>query len=190
MENKDWREKLTDKEQEKLLATLKERFEQNPARHQLVDWEKAEAALRANPDKLQSLYAMEETGGEPDVIGLEADSGQIVFCDCAPETPAGRRKISYDEPAKDGRKHGKPESSAKGMAKEMGIELLSEKQYLMLQKLGSFDLKTSSWIETPQDIREKGGALFGDCRYGRVFIYHNGAESWYSARGFRGIVNV
>lgn len=190
MEQQDWTKKLTEKEQEELLKTLKERFEQNQARHERHKWEAVERVLQADPGKIQTVYAMEATGGEPDVIAFEVNPERIIFCDCSAETPAGRRKISYDQPAREKRKHGKPATSAKEMAAEMGIDLLSEAEYLILQKLGAFDLKTSSWIETPSEIREKGGALYGDRRYDRVFIYHNGAESWYSVRGFRGRVIV
>ena len=168
-----------------LLAALAKRFAANPARHKGIEWPVVEARLTASAAARKGLVAMEETGGEPDVIGTEAGTDRIVFCDCSAESPAGRRSLCYDKPALDARKENKPKGSAIETAKAMGIELLSEDQYRALQSLGEFDCKTSSWIATPDDVRKRGGALFCDRRYGRVFTYHNGAESYYAARGFR-----
>ncbi|MCD2515126.1 DUF4256 domain-containing protein [Massilia sp. G4R7] len=177
-------------EAEVLLQTLRDRFDKHKGRHDALAWADVEARLAANPKALRSLAAMEDTGGEPDVTGHDASTGRIVFCDCSPETPSGRRSICFDRPALDARKENKPRSSAMEMAAEMGIELLTEAQYRALQELGEFDRKTSSWIATPPDIRKLGGALFCDRRYGKVFVYHNGAESYYAARGFRGMLIV
>ena len=182
--------KLSAKERDALLATLKARFEKNAARHKGLAWDAVRARLEAKPAKLQSLSAMEASGGEPDVIAWDKKTGELVFCDCSPETPSGRRSICYDREALDARKEHKPKTSAMDLAKEYGIELLDEDEYRELQKLGEFDLKTSSWVKTPADVRKRGGALFCDRRYGRVFTYHNGAESYYAARGFRGILKV
>jgi len=173
-----------------LLQTLETRFTKNKTRHPGLDWKKIEAKLRANAEKLWSLQQMEETGGEPDVIDYKHATDEYVFCDCAVESPKGRRSVCYDPEALESRKEHKPKHSAVGMAAEMGIELLTEEQYRALQELGQFDTKTSSWIWTPLAIREKGGAIFGDWRYGHLFIYHNGAESYYAARGFRGMLYV
>lgn len=173
-----------------LLKVLKARFEKNKDRHPKVKWEEVRAKLEARPDKLWSLNEMESTGGEPDVIGSDPQTGAFLFCDCSPESPKGRRSICFDQEALDSRKEHKPKHSAMGMAKEMGIELLNESQYRALQELGKFDLKTSSWVSTPEDIRELGGALFCDRRFGHVFLYHNGAESYYGARAFRGMLKV
>lgn len=173
-----------------LLATLKERFEKNMERHPAVDWGKVEERIKANPDKLRSLYEMERTGGEPDVIGYDAQTGVVTFCDCSPQSPSGRRSLCYDRPALDARKKHKPEGNAMDMAESIGIEMLTEEQYRELQKLGEFDTKTSSWVKTPENIRALGGALFCDRRYGQVFVYHNGAESYYASRGFRGVLKV
>lgn len=176
--------------QNQLLETLKQRFEQNEQRHEKMGWDNVLLKLDENPENLEVLHQMEETGGEPDVIGYEAETGMFLFCDCSKESPAGRRSLCYDRAALESRKKNKPESSAVDRAAEIGIELLTEDQYRLLQKLGEFDLKTSSWLETPQEIWERGGAIFGDCRYGQVFVYHNGADSYYAARGFRGILKV
>ncbi|MBB3175675.1 DUF4256 domain-containing protein [Variovorax sp. Sphag1AA] len=173
-----------------LIDTLKLRFEQNMHRHTGVAWADVHERLRGNPDKLRSLYVMEETGGEPDVIGVADDGGGYLFCDCTAESPKGRRSLCYDGEALNSRKQHKPESSAIDIAAEIGVSLLTEAQYRALQQLGEFDTKTSSWIATPPDVRALGGALFCDRRYGKVFVYHNGAESYYAARGFRGCVRV
>jgi len=175
---------------EELLSALKARFEQNKNRHKGLEWANVQAKLEASPEKLWSLYAMESTGGEPDVIGHDEKTGEYIFCDCSAESPKGRRSICYDHEALESRKEHKPENSAVEMAVDMGIELLTEAQYRELQQLGSFDLKTSSWVKTPSDIRALGGALFCDRRFGHVFVYHNGAESYYGARGFRGSLRV
>ncbi|AUM68333.1 DUF4256 domain-containing protein [Pseudomonas fluorescens] len=169
-----------------ILQTLKTRFEQNPQRHPDIPWAYVQARLESNPNALKSLQAMETTGGEPDVIGHDEGTGVITFCDCAKESPTGRRSLCYDRAALDARKENKPKGSAVEMAKEMGIALLTEDQYRALQKLGEFDAKTSSWLATPPELRALDGAIFGDYRYGRVFIYHNGVQSYYAARGFRG----
>jgi hypothetical protein len=169
----------------KLLQTLKSRFEQNSARHPEMDWEKVQARLVANPEKLRALAEMEQTGGEPDVIARDAESGVIVFADCSPETPKGRVSLCYDRAGLESRKEHKPSGNAVDMAAAMGVEILTEEEYRELQKLGDFDTKTSSWLWTPEDVRLRGGALFGDRRYGRVFVYHNGAQSYFAARGFR-----
>lgn len=173
-----------------LLSILKTRFEQHLHRHAGLEWAKVLARLEAHPEKWEALRAMEATGGEPDVTGYDPSTGELHFTDCSPETPAGRRSLCYDPEALHARKANKPPGSAVGMAAAMGIELLNEAQYRALQEIGSFDLKTSSWILTPAPIRALGGALFGDCRYGQVFIYHNGAESYFGARGFRGVLRV
>ena len=178
------------KEREELLQTLKARFEKNMHRHAGIAWADVQARLEGNPDALRSLHEMEATGGEPDVIGAAGDSGHLLFCDCAPESPTGRRSTCYDAEARVSRKENRPESSAVEMAAAMGIELLTEEEYRELQKLGELDTKTSSWIETPSDVRALGGALFCDRRYGKVFVYHNGAQSYYAARGFRGLLRV
>ncbi|HEX6900102.1 MAG TPA: DUF4256 domain-containing protein [Thermoanaerobaculia bacterium] len=175
---------------EELLGTLKARFEKNMNRHKGLAWAEVQAKLEADADKLRSLHEMERTGGEPDVIGHDKKTGEYVFCDCSAESPAGRRSLCYDREALDSRKENKPEGNAVDMAAAMGIELLSEEQYRELQKLGKFDLKTSSWVKTPSDIRKLGGALYCDRRYDHVFLYHNGAQSYYAARGFRGSLRV
>lgn len=184
------KKQMTEDQSQKLLDTLKQRFEQNEQRHEKMGWDNVLLKLNENPENLLVLQQMEETGGEPDVIGYEAETGMFLFCDCSKESPAGRRSLCYDQEALESRKKNKPESSAVDRAAEIGIELLTEQQYRLLQTLGEFDLKTSSWLETPQEIRERGGAIFGDCRYGQVFVYHNGADSYYAARGFRGILKV
>jgi hypothetical protein len=173
-----------------LLALLKARFEKNSKRHHGLQWADVQARLEAHPEKLWSLSEMERTGGEPDVVGHDTGTGEYIFYDCAAESPAGRRSLCYDPQAHEARKENKPVGTAVGMAAEMGIELLTEAQYRELQRLGSFDLKTSSWVKTPQDIRDLGGALFCDRRYNTVFVYHNGAESYYAARGFRGVLRA
>jgi hypothetical protein len=173
-----------------LLQTLKARFEVNMHRHRGLDWAKIQGKLEANPEKLWSLYEMERTEGEPDVVDYDKEEDEYIFVDCSKESPKGRRNVCYDRKALESRKKHKPETSAMDMAKEMGIELLTEEQYRKLQELDHFDTKTSSWIKTPSDIRELGGALFGDFRFGHVFIYHNGADSYYGARGFRGLLRV
>jgi Protein of unknown function (DUF4256) len=173
-----------------LIQTLKNRFEQNKHRHKDITWDQVETRISKSMSALDVLYAMEATGGEPDVIGREKETGQILFCDCARESPAGRRSLCYDRAALDSRKQNKPQGCSSEAAAEIGIELLTEDQYRALQKLEEFDTKTSSWIKTPDDVRSLGGALFCDRRYGRVFVYHNGAESYYAARGFRGLLVV
>jgi len=176
---------MTAREREELLRALKARFERHMHRHEGIAWADVEARLDSHPDALRSLRDMELSGGEPDVVGPKAESGAVTFCDCAAESPAGRRSLCYDREALDARKENKPKSSAVEMAAAMGVELLTEPQYRALQQLGEFDIKTSSWIDTPADVRALGGALFCDRRYGRVFTYHNGAQSYYAARGFR-----
>jgi hypothetical protein len=182
--------KITDVQVEDFLNVLKTRFEYNKSRHQGLEWVKIQAKLEAKPEKLKSLKEMERTCGEPDVIGYEKATDSYLFCDCSAESPKGRRNVSYDREAIEARKANKPENNAIDMATAMGIELLTENEYRELQKLGEFDTKTSSWIKTPSDIRERGGALFGDRRYGAVFIYHNGASAYYGVRGFRGMLRV
>jgi len=181
---------LTAKQREELLGALKTRFEKNMNRHEGVEWDKVEAKLEANPAKLWSLSEMERTGGEPDVVGSDKKTGEYIFYDCSAESPKGRRSVCYDRAALEARKEHKPADSAIDMAAAMGIEILTEEQYRALQKLGAFDLKTSSWIMTPAAIRKLGGALFCDRRYDTVFTYHNGADSYYAARGFRGSLSV
>ena len=173
-----------------LLNTLKSRFEKHPQRHLNIDWSDVEARLNKQPQKLAILQAMEDTGGEPDVIGRDQSTGEFLFVDCSPESPKGRRSVCYDPEALASRKEHKPKHSAIGMAAEMGIDLLTEEQYYHLQTLDTFDAKTSSWIQTPEKIRALGGALFCDYRFDTVFTYHNGAESYYAARGFRGMIKV
>ena len=175
---------------EELIQTLKTRFEKNIKRHSDLEWTKIESKLRDKPEKLLSLHEMEETGGEPDVVFYNAATGEYNFVDCSAESPKGRRSLCYDRAALDARKENKPESSVLDMATEMGIELLTEEQYRDLQQLGKFDEKTSSWIKTPEETRKLGGAIFADFRYGRVFVYHNGAQSYYAARAFRGLLKV
>ena len=181
---------LTTDQRAELLDGLKTRFEQNMTRHTGLAWADVLARLEAHPDKLWSLHEMERTGGEPDVVAHDRKTGEYLFNDCAAESPAGRRSICYDREALEARKENKPRDSALGMAAAMGIEILTEEQYVQLQTLGEFDLKTSSWLRTPAAIRERGGAIFGDRRYGQVFTYHNGADSYYAARGFRGALRV
>jgi hypothetical protein len=184
------KKELSPKQREELLTTLKARFEKNMNRHQGLEWTKVRARLEANAEKLWSLNEMERTGGEPDIVGPDKNTGEYAFYDCSPESPKGRTSLCYDREALDSRKEHKPKSSAMDMAAAMGAELLTEEQYQELQKLGAFDTKSSSWLKTPGDIRKLGGAIFGDRRFGRVFVYHNGAESYYSGRGFRGWLRV
>ncbi|NLL35332.1 MAG: DUF4256 domain-containing protein [Clostridiales bacterium] len=181
---------LSNEQREELFKILEERFEKNMDRHPDLEWSKVLSKLTENAEKPWSLYAMETTGGEPDVIGYDNNSDVYIFVDCSTETPKGRRSICYDDEALKSRKEHKPEDSAVNMATTMGIELLTEEQYRKLQELGKFDLKTSSWVKTPDNIRKLGGALFCDRRYDTVFTYHNGAESYYSVRGFRGLLRV
>jgi len=181
---------LPTEQRDELLNALKARFEKNMSRHQGLEWAKVQAKLEANTEKLWSLGEMENTGGEPDVVGQDKATGEYIIYDCSAESPKGRRSICYDDEALESRKENKPKNSAIEMAVDMGIEILNEEQYRDLQKLGKFDAKTSSWIKTPADIRKWGGALFADWRYGHVFVYHNGAESYYAARGFRGSLRV
>jgi hypothetical protein len=181
---------LSPQQREELLSVLKARFEKNMNRHKGLEWVKVQAKLEANTNKLWSLSEMERTGGEPDVVGHDKNTGEYIFYDCSAESPKGRRSLCYDRAAHEARKEFKPEDSAVDMAAFIGVELLSEEQYRELQKLGNFDLKTSSWIKTPADIRKLGGAVFCDRRYNTVFVYHNGAESYYAARGFRGWLRV
>ena len=182
--------KLTAAQQAELIQTLKTRFEANMARHPGLAWAAVQTRLEANPGKLGSLYEMERTGGEPDVVGLDLKTGEAIFFDCAPESPEGRRALCYDEAALEARKKNKPEGSAVGMADKMGVTLLTEAEFRSLQQLGEFDLKTSSWVLTPAKVRNLGGALFCDRRFDTVFVYHNGADSYYSARGFRASLRV
>ena len=181
---------LSPEQREELLRALKARFEKNMNRHKGLEWAKVQAKLEANTEKLWSLNEMERTGGEPDVVGLDKKAGEYIFCDCSAESPKGRRNVCYDREGQEARKEHTPENNAIDMAAAMGIELLTEEQYRQLQKLGNFDTKTSSWVKAPASIRKLGGALCGDRRFGRVFVYHNGAQSYYSARAFRGSLRV
>jgi hypothetical protein len=184
------KKKLSSEQREELLGALKERFEKNMDRDKGVEWAKVQAKLEADAEKLWSLSEMERTGGEPDVVGYDKKTGEYVFYDCSAESPKGRRSICYDREALEARKEHKPKDSAINMANAMGIEILTEEQYRELQKLGEFDTKTSSWVKTPSEIRKLGGALYCDRRYNQVFLYHNGADSYYAARGFRGSLSV
>lgn len=184
------KKELTAKAKDELLKTLKNRFEKNPERHKGIDWEKVQSKLQSNPEKLWSINEMEKTGGEPDVISFDKKSNEYIFADCAAESPSGRRSLCHDREALDKRKENKPKGSAMEMAKAMGVEMMTEEQYRSLQKLGKFDLKTSSWVVTPPEIRKEGGAVFCDRRYNTVFLYHNGAESYYAARGFRAVIKI
>jgi len=184
------KKELSSKESDALLSTLKARFEKNPNRHKGIEWPKVQAKLGANAGKLWSLNEMEMSGGEPDVVDHDTKTGEYVFYDCSAESPKGRRSVCYDRAGLESRKEHKPDNNAIDLAKTIGIEILTEEEYRSLQNLGNFDTKTSSWIKTPADIRKLGGALFADYRYGKVFVYHNGAESYYAARGFRGSLRV
>lgn len=182
--------KLSPEQHEELLRILKTRFEKNRNRHKSLEWAKVRTKLEANPEKLWSLHEMEATSGEPDVVAYDKKTDEYIFYDCSAESPKGRRSVCYDTEALEARKEHKPKNSALGMAEDMGIEILTEEQYRQLQELGEFDKKTSSWVQTPIAIRELGGALFCDRRYDHVFLYHNGAESYYGARGFRGLLRL
>lgn len=184
------KKKLSAKQTEELLATLKARFEKNMSRHKSLEWSAVQKKLAASPDKLGSLAEMERTGGEPDVVVLDKKSDGITFVDCSPQSPAERQSLCYDREALDGRKKFPPKGCVTELAEEMGVEILTEEQYHALQKVGEFDTKTSSWLKTPPEIRQLGGAIYGDRRYNRVFIGHNGADSYYSGRGFRGVLRV
>jgi len=186
----DNKKQISPEQSEVLLSTLKSRFEKNIIRHIGLQWAKVQAKLETHPDKLWSLNEMEDTGGEPDVIGYDEKTGEYIFCDCSAESPKGRRSLCYDREALESRKEYKPVNNVVDLAAEMGVELLSEEQYRELQQLGSFDLKTSSWVKTPTEIRKHGGAIFCDRRYDHVFMYHNGADSYYAARAFRGLLRV
>ncbi len=181
---------LSPEQREGLLSTLQTRFEKNMKRHQETEWADVQAKLAADPEKLWSLHEMERTGGEPDVVGQDQKTGEILFYDCAAESPKGRRSLCYDREGQESRKEHQPENNAIDLAAALGIALLTEEEYRALQKLGEFDLKTSSWVQTPTAIRELGGALFADRRYNTVFVYHNGAQSYYASRGFRGVLQV
>jgi hypothetical protein len=187
---KSTKKKLSADQREELLKTLKTRFEKNKQRHKGIEWTAVQAKLEANAEKLWTLDDMETTGGEPDVVGYDKKTGEYIFYDCSAESPKGRRSVCFDGEALASRKEHKPANSAMEMAADMGIELLSEEEYRALQQLGNFDLKTSSWIQTPAAVRKLGGALFCDRRYDQVFLYHNGAESYYAARGFRGSLRI
>jgi len=184
------KKELLPEQRAELLSVLKVRFEKNRNRHKGLEWAKLQAKLEANPEKLWSLHEMERTGGEPDVVAQDEKTGEYIFYDCSAESPKGRRSVCYDREGLESRKEHAPENNALDMAAAMGIELLSEEQYRELQQLGNFDTKTSSWVKTPAEIRKLGGALYGDFRYGQVFVYHNGAQSYYAARAFRGSLKV
>lgn len=181
---------MNGQQREELLRVLKARFAKNAKRHRGMEWADVQRRLAASPEALQSLHSMETTGGEPDVIGRDQESGAYIFCDCSAESPPGRRSACYDRQGLESRKEHKPEHNAVDTATTMGVEILTEAQYRALQELGAFDTKTSSWVETPPDVRKLGGALFCDRRYGKVFVYHNGAQSYYASRGFRALVRV
>ncbi len=181
---------LSLQQSEEVLKILKTRFEKNKSRHENIEWAKVQQKLEANPEKLWSLYQMEKTGGEPDVIDFDKETGEYIFYDCSAESPKGRRSFCYDNEALEARKEHKPKNSAVGLASQMGIDLLTEAQYRELQQLGKFDTKTSSWLKTPEKIRKLGGAIFGDFRFDTVFVYHNGVQSYYAGRGFRGVLRV
>lgn len=187
---KNGKSQLSPEQQEELLKILKTRFEKNMNRHNGLEWAKVQAKLETNTEKLWSLYEMERTGGEPDVVGFDKEIGEFIFYDCSPESPKGRRSVCYDREALESRKNHKPQNNAIDMARDMGIEILSEEQYRGLQKLGHFDTKTSSWVKTPENIRKLGGAIFCDRRYDTVFVYHNGADPYYAFRGFRDSLRV
>jgi len=190
MSNTETKKELSQEQREELIGALKARFEKNMIRHNGLEWTKLQAKLQAYAEKLWSLNEMERTGGEPDVVGHDKKTGEYIFYDCSPESPKGRRSVCYDHEGLESRKEHKPENNAIDMATAMGIELLTEEQYRELQKLGNFDMKTSSWVKTPAEIRKLGGALFCDRRYDHVFVYHNGAESYYGVRGFRGSLRI
>ncbi len=190
MKGVETKKALSPKQREELVGILQARFEKNIGRHQRLSWAKVQARLEANPGKLWSLSEMERTGGEPDVVGQDKKTGEFIFFDCSTESPAGRTSVCYDRAALDSRKEFKPKSSAMDMAAAMGIELLTEEQYRELQKLGEFDAKSSSWVKAPADIRKLGGGIYGDRRFGHVWVYHNGAQSYYAGRGFRGSLRV
>ena len=190
MKKNNPKKELAAEQHKTLVSALKARFEKNKNRHTGIEWANVEAKLHTNPEKLWSLNEMERTGGEPDVVGYDKNTDEYIFYDCSPESPNGRRSVCFDREGLESRKEHRPENSALDMATTMGIDVLSEEEYRALQKLGHFDAKTSSWIKTPPDIRKLGGALFGDFRYGHVFVYHNGAQSYYAARGFRGSLRV
>jgi hypothetical protein len=190
MSNVETKKELSPEQREKLLRTLKARFEKNMNRHKGLEWAKVQAKLDANTEKLWSLNEMERTGGEPDVVDQDKKTGEYIFYDCSEESPKGRRNVCYDREALESRKEFKPKDTAMDLAAAMGIEILTEEQYRDLQKLGNFDTKTSSWLKTPSEIRNLGGAIFADCRYNHVFVYHNGAPSYYGIRGFRGSLKV
>jgi hypothetical protein len=190
MKDAKTKKNLSPEQREELLKALKARFEKNMNRHAGLEWDKVKAKLETNAENLWSLSEMERTGGEPDVVGRDKDTGEYIFFDCSPESPRGRRSVCYDREALNSRKEAKPKNSAVDMAAAMGIKLLTEEQYGELQKLGDFDTKTSSWLAAPADVRQLGGAIFGDRRFGRVFVYHNGAESYYAGRAFRGSLRV
>jgi transposase len=184
------KKEISKEQSDELIGVLKSRFEKNMSRHEGIQWKEVEEKLLANPNKLFSLNEMEMTGGEPDVVGRDEKTGEYLFYDCSVESPKGRRSLCYDKEALESRKENKPQNSAIHMASEMGIEVLTQEEYHYLQTIGHFDMKTSSWVVTPSDIRKLGGAIFVDYRYGKVFIYHNGAESYYAARGFRAVLRV
>jgi hypothetical protein len=190
MKGTETKKKLSSEHREALLGTLQVRFEKNRDRHKALEWPKVQAKLEANPEKLWSLGEMERTGGEPDIVGQDKKTGEYIFFDCSPETPKGRVSVCYDREGWESRKEHRPKTTAMDMAAEMGVELLTEEQYFELQKIGEFDLKTSNWVKTPADIRELGGALYCERRYSRIFVGHNGAQSYYAARGFRGSLRV
>jgi len=190
MKNAEAKKKLTPAQTAELIEGLQARFGKNMGRHKGLEWAEVKTRLAAKAGKLWSLFEMERTGGEPDVVGQDKKSGKFIFFDCSPESPAGRTSVCYDREGLDSRKEHKPKNNAIDMAVAMGVEMLTEEEYLNLQQLGEFDTKTSSWVKTPADIRKLGGAIYGDRRYGRVFIGHNGAQSYYAARGFRGVVRV
>lgn len=190
MKRIETKKQLSAKEREALLKTLQARFETNRSRHKGLEWAEVQVRLEGHPEKLWSLNEMERTGGEPDVVGRDPKTGEYIFFDCSPESPKGRASVCYDREGLESRKEHKPQNNAMDLAAAMGVELLTEEQYLDLQKLGEFDTKTSSWLKTPVEMRRLGGALFGDRRFGRVFFYHNGAQSYYSARGFRSWLRV
>jgi hypothetical protein len=183
-------QELSPEQRDKILDILKDRFEKNMNRHEGLEWARIQARLEMYPEKLWAVNEMERTGGEPDVIGFDKETGEYMFCDCSPESPKGRRSLCYDREAREARREHKPKNSAIEMATAMGIELLTEEEYRKLQEFGPFDTKTSSWLKTSDTIRKLGGAIFGDFRYGRVFVYHNSAESYYASRGFRGLLRV